>query len=138
MISRSFLDIQTVKLAFLKLITNLESLILKIYFEAAHFCLNAKPKSVQLAHYQSKKKKKKKHHLNKVTTFNVTTKSLTAKYHKLKTSNAMWLCYLRFIRVYSFPSPKRLRPQLLTAALLSWAGHSLSLSLIPFTDSCED
>lgn len=85
----------------------------------------------------SKQKKKKKHCLNKVTTFNV-MKSSSATYHKLKTSNAMWLCYLTFTRVYSFPSSKSRGPLLLTVALLSRAGHSLPLSLIPFTGSCED
>jgi hypothetical protein len=53
-ISRSSSDAETVQLAFAKLITNLDSLILKIYFKAAH----AEPKSVQLADYQSVKKKK--------------------------------------------------------------------------------
>lgn len=43
----------------LKLITNLDSLILKIYFEGAHFCFNTEPKPVQLAQYQSQKKRKK-------------------------------------------------------------------------------
>lgn len=94
MITRNSLYTQTAQLTFLKLITNLDSLILKIHFEATHFCFNAEPKSVQLAHYQSKKKKRR---LNKVTTFNV-TKSWTAKYHKLKTSNTMWLCYLAFTK----------------------------------------
>lgn len=56
---RSSLDTHTTQLALLKLITNLDSLILKIYFEAAHFSFNAEPKPVQLAHYQSKIKKKK-------------------------------------------------------------------------------
>lgn len=55
MITRSSLYTQTAQLTFLKLITNLDSLILKIHFEAAHFCFNVEPKSVQLAHYQSKK-----------------------------------------------------------------------------------
>lgn len=55
MITRSSLYTQTAQPAFLKLITNLDSLVLKIYFEAAHFCFNAEPKSVQLACYQSKK-----------------------------------------------------------------------------------
>lgn len=55
-ITRTSSDTQTTQLAFLKLITNLDSLILKIYFQAAHFCFNAEPKSVQLAHYQRKKK----------------------------------------------------------------------------------
>lgn len=65
-LTRSSSDAETVQLAFAKLITNLDSLILKIYFKAAH----AEPKSVQLADYQSVKKKKS-HHLGKAITFSI-------------------------------------------------------------------
>lgn len=63
-LTRSSSDAETVQLAFAKLITNLDSLILKIHFKAAH----AEPKSVQLADYQSVKKL---HHLSKVITFSI-------------------------------------------------------------------